>query len=73
MVQTYSSIEERYVAENPNSARLHARADKVIAGAVTHDMRYLDPYLIYVQRPMARASGMWMATSTSTTSWVMAR
>jgi glutamate-1-semialdehyde 2,1-aminomutase len=43
-----SRIVEQYVAANPTSAKLCQRAAKVIPGGCTHDMRHLQPFLVYM-------------------------
>lgn len=47
------SIEERYVASHPGSAKLYGRAAKVLPSGVTHDSRFLRPFPPYA----ARAAG----------------
>jgi glutamate-1-semialdehyde 2,1-aminomutase len=42
------SLTERYQAEFPTSARLYRQAREVFPGGVTHDLRYLEPFPIYV-------------------------
>jgi glutamate-1-semialdehyde 2,1-aminomutase len=46
------AIFERYLAKTPGSARLYARALKVLPGGVTHDTRYLQPHPLYVERAL---------------------
>jgi glutamate-1-semialdehyde 2,1-aminomutase len=41
---------ERYHAEFPNSCRRYERARQVFPAGVTHDLRYLEPFPIYVDR-----------------------
>lgn len=52
-----SPIVERYVAENPNSLRVHEKADKLMPSGITHDIRSASPFLIYVQK--ANGSRKW--------------
>lgn len=44
------SIESDYAALHPRSAALHERAVKVLPSGVTHDSRYLRPFLIALER-----------------------
>src|SRR5256885_8678343 len=44
------TILDRYVELHPTSAQLHARAAGVFPDGVTHDMRHLTPFPMYVQR-----------------------
>jgi glutamate-1-semialdehyde 2,1-aminomutase len=41
---------ERYAAEFPNSRKLYEQARPVFPGGVTHDLRYLEPFPIYIDR-----------------------
>ncbi len=43
-------IEERYRQLHPKAAALYERARQVIPGGVTHDIRHLRPFPIYVDR-----------------------
>jgi glutamate-1-semialdehyde 2,1-aminomutase len=52
-----SKVHETYRALHPKSAALCERARAVIPGGITHDIRYLTPYPIYVER--AQASRKW--------------
>jgi glutamate-1-semialdehyde 2,1-aminomutase len=45
---TLPSLTERYAAEFPASARLYRQALQVFPGGVTHDLRYLEPFPVYV-------------------------
>lgn len=45
-----SAIEQQYVAANPTSRALYEKAVKVIPGGSTHDMRHLEPFLVYIQK-----------------------
>ncbi len=51
------SIHETYRARHPRSAALAERARKAIPGGVTHDIRHLVPFAVYVDR--ARGSRKW--------------
>jgi len=44
------SILDTYRAKHPTSARLAERARRAIPGGVTHDIRHLQPFAIYVDR-----------------------
>lgn len=44
------TIEERFRAAHPRSEALFKRATGVIAGGLTHDIRHLRPFPIYVER-----------------------
>ncbi len=44
------TIRERYLAMHPKSAALAERARRAIPGGVTHDIRYLVPFAVYVDR-----------------------
>jgi glutamate-1-semialdehyde 2,1-aminomutase len=50
-------LRERYEAEFPVSRRLFAEARSVFPQGVTHDLRYLEPFPIYVER--AAGSHKW--------------
>ena len=45
-----TSISEEYSRRMSRAQRLYARASKVIPSGVTHDVRYMEPYPIYVER-----------------------
>ena len=44
------TIVERFRAEHPKSAALADRARHAIPGGITHDIRHLVPFPIYVER-----------------------
>ncbi len=44
------TIEERYRQLHPRAAALYERARQVIPGGITHDIRHLRPFPIYVDR-----------------------
>jgi len=50
-------IWEKFQQANPRSAALSHEAGRVIAGAVTHDIRHLRPFPIYVER--AQGTRKW--------------
>jgi glutamate-1-semialdehyde 2,1-aminomutase len=52
-----TTILERYEQLNPRSAALHAEALRVFPNGVTHDVRHLGPFPIYVER--AAGSHKW--------------
>jgi glutamate-1-semialdehyde 2,1-aminomutase len=43
-------LTERYEAEFPNSRRLHEQARDLFPNGVTHDLRYLEPFPVYIDR-----------------------
>src|SRR5947209_20068435 len=44
------SLTERFEAEFSNSRKLYQQAKEVFPGGVTHDLRYLEPFPVYVER-----------------------
>jgi glutamate-1-semialdehyde 2,1-aminomutase len=44
------SLTERYEAEFPGSRKLHEQARAVFPNGVTHDLRHLEPFPVYVDR-----------------------
>src|SRR5438128_10264334 len=44
------TLMERYVAEFPTSRKLHAEARGIFPNGVTHDLRHLEPFPIYIDR-----------------------
>src|ERR1700736_1127072 len=44
------SLTERYLSEFPNSRKLFEQARTVFPGGVTHDLRHLEPFPIYIDR-----------------------
>lgn len=50
MTLTNSRIVADYVARTPNSAAAYAEARRILPGGVTHDVRYMRPHPIYVER-----------------------
>ncbi len=58
MPETHPSpLEARYVAAHPKSKALYERALGLLPGAITHDIRYLTPFPVYVDR--AAGSRKW--------------
>jgi glutamate-1-semialdehyde 2,1-aminomutase len=51
------SIADTYRAKHPTSARLAERARRAIPGGVTHDIRHLIPFAVYIDR--ATGSRKW--------------
>jgi glutamate-1-semialdehyde 2,1-aminomutase len=43
-------LTERFEAEFPNSCRLYEEAKPLFPNGVTHDLRYLEPFPIYIER-----------------------
>jgi glutamate-1-semialdehyde 2,1-aminomutase len=44
------TIHETYRARHPRSAALAERAQRAIPGGITHDIRYLKPFPVYIER-----------------------
>ncbi|HET8628293.1 MAG TPA: aspartate aminotransferase family protein [Thermomicrobiales bacterium] len=51
------SIEEQYIAEHPRSYELYQRERAVVPGGVTHDVRHVEPFPLYIER--AHGSRKW--------------
>jgi glutamate-1-semialdehyde 2,1-aminomutase len=51
------SVAQRYEAEFPNSRRLHGQAKNIFPNGVTHDLRHLEPFPVYVH--LAQGSHKW--------------
>src|SRR5437868_7712995 len=49
-VLTRRSLAERFAAEFPTSKKLHDQAREVFPDGVTHDLRHLEPFPVYVDR-----------------------
>src|SRR5256885_4979192 len=49
-VLTKRSLAERFAAEFPTSKKLHDQAREVFPDGVTHDLRHLEPFPVYVDR-----------------------
>lgn len=49
-VLTGRSTMDRYVAEFPTSRKLHEQARELFPNGVTHDLRHLEPFPIYIDR-----------------------
>jgi glutamate-1-semialdehyde 2,1-aminomutase len=54
---TRPSLTERYAATFPTSRKLYEQAKVVFPGGVTHDLRYLEPFPVYIDR--AKGSHKW--------------
>jgi len=52
-----SRIEGEYLRAHPTSCKLFERARQLIPGGITHDIRYLTPFPLYVER--ARGTRKW--------------
>ena len=50
MTKTKVSVEEQFRRAHPRSEALFRRAKAAIAGGLTHDIRHLRPFPIYVDR-----------------------
>src|SRR5690348_5815515 len=50
VASTRRSLTARYEAEFANSHKLHGQAKTVFPNGVTHDLRYLEPFPVYVER-----------------------
>jgi glutamate-1-semialdehyde 2,1-aminomutase len=50
-------IADRYHAEFPNSCRLARQARRLFPSGVTHDMRYMEPFPVYIDR--AKGARKW--------------
>ena len=59
MTKTKVSVEEQFRRAHPRSEALFRQARAVIAGGLTHDIRYLRPFPIYVDR--VQGSRKWDA------------
>ena len=46
------TIDDRFLETHPRSAALHAEARELLPGGVTHDVRYFEPFPIYVERAL---------------------
>ncbi len=51
------SLVHRYEAEFPNSQRLHEQAKKIFPNGVTHDLRHLEPFPVYIH--LTEGSHKW--------------
>ncbi|HEY7315647.1 MAG TPA: aminotransferase class III-fold pyridoxal phosphate-dependent enzyme [Gemmataceae bacterium] len=47
-----SSLAERYAAAFPRSQKLHEQARGVFPNGVTHDLRHLEPFPVYIDRAL---------------------
>ena len=48
---------KEYMAKTPGSAKLYARAEKVMPGGICHNPRYFAPYPLYIKK--AKGSKIW--------------
>jgi len=48
---------KEYLARTPNSAKLYARAEKVMPGGISHNPRYFAPYPLYIKK--TEGSKIW--------------
>ncbi len=48
---------KEYTARTPNSAKLYARAEKVMPGGISHNPRYFAPYPLYIKK--VEGSKIW--------------
>ena len=49
---TRSTLTQRYTAEFPNSRKLFDQAKQLFPSGVTHDIRHLEPFPVYVERAL---------------------
>src|SRR5574338_307564 len=63
------SILERYVELHPTSQHLHERAAAVFPDGVTHDIRFAEPFPVYVER--AAGSRKWDVDGNEIVDFVM--
>jgi glutamate-1-semialdehyde 2,1-aminomutase len=63
------SILDEYVRLHPGSARLHEEASRVFPSGVTHDVRYVTPFPIFVER--AAGSRKWDVDGNDYVDYVM--
>jgi glutamate-1-semialdehyde 2,1-aminomutase len=54
---TRPSLADRYAAEFPGSRKLYEQARQVFPGGVTHDLRLMEPFPVYVTR--AKGAHKW--------------
>ena len=54
-----SQIDALYLDAHPTSYKLFERARQLIPGGITHDIRYLTPFPVYVER--AKGTRKWAA------------
>ena len=50
MLATSRSLTDRYISEFPMSRQLHESARGIFPNGVTHDLRHLDPFPVYIDR-----------------------
>jgi glutamate-1-semialdehyde 2,1-aminomutase len=56
---TSSEIDALYLKAHPTSYKLFERARQLIPGGITHDIRYVSPFPVYVER--AKGTRKWAA------------
>lgn len=59
MAQESSPIETQYLKAHSTSHKLFQRARQLIPGGITHDIRYLTPFPLYIER--AKGTRKWAA------------
>ncbi|MCZ6544768.1 MAG: aminotransferase class III-fold pyridoxal phosphate-dependent enzyme [Chloroflexi bacterium] len=64
-----TSIDQAFLAQHPTSAELHAEAERLFPNGVTHDVRYFDPFGIYVDH--AAGSRKWDVDGNEIIDYVM--
>ncbi|MEE9278045.1 MAG: aspartate aminotransferase family protein, partial [Dehalococcoidia bacterium] len=52
-----TSIDDRFLAAHQTSAALHQEAGTLFPSGVTHDIRYFEPFPVYVER--AQGARKW--------------
>ncbi len=57
VVMTQPTLVQRYTAEFPVSRRLHEQAKQLFPNGVTHDLRHLEPFPVYIER--AQGAHKW--------------
>ena len=63
------SIDDRFLAQHPRSAELHAEAARVLPGGITHDIRYFDPFGLRIER--AQGARKWDVDGNEIVDYVM--
>jgi len=63
------TIDDRFLALHPRSAELAAEARRIFPGGVTHDIRYFEPFGLYVDR--AQGSRKWDVDGNEIIDYVM--
>lgn len=57
----------RYIKNTPTSAKFWRQASKVIPGGITANVKFFDPYPLFMKKARGQEYLMRMATSTLTT------